>query len=398
MRRAIIALLTASALMLTGLIPGPLRVTALGETSVTLNCTDGTSVQLVVDAEALAGLTAAVQGMIDYPADLGCTLVQNPLPLTTVFGHVALAATSNTFVVAGGRWLVECTAFFKAGAATLTVFKHVHNRAIDSSMSVAANFEMTVSGTAVPGPNTSNTVMFPGSETGTPVPMRPGDYVVTETTPPGTVYAGVASGDCNNSLQAGDSKTCTWDNFESEVAEVAPAHMIASPVGSKFASLAATSSCNTGACVWVNIAVNLHYRDKTNILEGTLNETIPEHQSCPNPNDPTKSIAVGPSHFTSKPNPGCLFVDGNRAVVTTQVTQTSGLPFPTGVPVPPDQLTGLRFGDAIHFSFIDVGNPGANRPKDQLNGPPALHDSNCEGMVFGTLFHDLENGNINVHP
>ena len=121
MRRAIIALLSATALMLTGLIPGPQRATALGETSVTLNCTDGTSVQLVVDAEALAGLTAAVQGMIDYPAGLGCTLVQNPLPLTTVFGYVALAATSNTFVVAGGRWLVECTAFFKAGATTLTV-------------------------------------------------------------------------------------------------------------------------------------------------------------------------------------------------------------------------------------------------------------------------------------
>ena len=63
MRRAIIALLTATALMLTGLIPGPLRVTALGETSVTLNCTDGTSLSLLADADTLAGLTAAVQAM-----------------------------------------------------------------------------------------------------------------------------------------------------------------------------------------------------------------------------------------------------------------------------------------------------------------------------------------------
>jgi hypothetical protein len=66
--------------------------------------------------------------------------------------------------------------------------------------------------------------------------------------------------------------------------------------------------------------------------------------------------------------------------------------------VPPDELTGLGLGDPIHFSFIDVGNPGANRPKDQLNGPPALHDSNCELRAFGTMFHDLENGNISVHP
>jgi hypothetical protein len=289
---------------------------------------------------------------------------------------------------------VECTAFFKAGATTLTVFKHVHNRDIDSSGSTAAQFTMTVSGSAVP----AGTISFPGSETGTIVPMQAGDYVVTESPPPNTEYAGVPSGDCDSSLQTGESKTCTLDNFESGVAEVAPTHMIASPAGSKFASLAATSSCDTAACVWVNIAVNLHYRDKTNILEGTLNETIPEHQSCPNPNDPTTSIAVGPSHFTSKPNPGCLFVDGNRAVVTTQVTQTSGLPFPTGLPVPPDQLTGLEFGDDIHFSFVDVGNPGANRPKDQLNGPPALHDSNCGLRAFGIMFHDLENGNINVHP
>ena len=147
MRRAIIALLTATVLMLTGLIPGPQRATALGETSVTLTCSDGTSVQLLVDADALAGLTAAVQGMIDHPADLGCTLVQNPLPLRVVLGHVAMAATSNTFVVAGGRWLVECAAIFKAGTTTLTVIKHVINNSGGTAM--ASDFTMTVSGSAV---------------------------------------------------------------------------------------------------------------------------------------------------------------------------------------------------------------------------------------------------------
>jgi hypothetical protein len=389
MRRATIALLTATALMLTGLIPGPQRATALGETSVTLTCTDGTSVQLVVDAEALAGLTAAVQGMIDYPAGLGCTLVQNPLPLTTFFGHVALAATSNTFVVAGGRWLVECTAIFKAGATTLTVIKHVINNS--GGTAVASNFTMTVTGSAVPG----GTVSFQGSETGTTVPMQAGTYVVSETGPSG--YNAFPSGDCSGPISTGDNKSCTFVNNDQEQGQVSPSQVVASSAGSRSASLS-TSTCDSGACIWVNIAVNLHYRDSTNVLEGTLNETIPEHQSCANPNDPTTSIAVGPSHFDSKPNPGCLFVDANRAVVTTQVSQTSGLPFPTGLPVPPNQLTGLRIGDPIHFSFVDVGNPGANRPPDQLNGPPALHDSNCELRAFGTMFHDLQNGNINVHP
>ena len=389
MRRAIIALLTATVLLLTGLIPGPQRATALGETSVTLTCTDGTSVQLVVDADALAGLTAAVQGMVDYPAGLDCTLVQNPLPLKLVLGHVAMAATSNTFVVAGGRWLVECTAIFKAGLTTLTVIKHVINNS--GGTAVASEFTMTVTGSAVPG----GTISFPGSETGTTVPMQPGSYTVTETGPAG--YNAFPSSDCTGTLNSGDNKTCTFVNNDQEQGQVYPAQVVASSGGSRFAS-PATSSCDSTACIWVNIAVNLHYRDNTRVLEGTLNETIPEHQSCPNPNDPTTSVSVGPSHFTSKPNPGCLFIDTNRAVVTTQVTQTSGLPFPTGLPVAPDQLTGLGIGDAIHFSFIDVGNPGANRPNDQLNGPPALHDSNCEARVFGTMFHDLQNGNINVHP
>ncbi|TMF55789.1 MAG: hypothetical protein E6I19_07705 [Chloroflexi bacterium] len=67
MRRAIIALVTAATLTMTGLTFGPaLRATALGETSVTLNCDDGTSLTLLVDVNMLAGLIAAVQGMIDY--------------------------------------------------------------------------------------------------------------------------------------------------------------------------------------------------------------------------------------------------------------------------------------------------------------------------------------------
>src|SRR5687768_6770284 len=71
MRRAIIAILAAATLTISGLTFGPaLRAHALGETSVTLNCNDGTSRILSVDADALAQLTAAVQAMIDYPAGL----------------------------------------------------------------------------------------------------------------------------------------------------------------------------------------------------------------------------------------------------------------------------------------------------------------------------------------
>jgi hypothetical protein len=117
MRRAIIAIVTAATLTISGLTFGPaLRADALGETSVTLNCNDGTSRTLLVDADVLAQLTAAVQAMIDYPAGLSCALIQNPLPLKVSFGHIALAAVADDFIVDGGRWLVGCSFFVGQGS------------------------------------------------------------------------------------------------------------------------------------------------------------------------------------------------------------------------------------------------------------------------------------------
>ena len=310
MRRAIIALLTATALMLTGLIPGPLRVTALGETSVTLNCTDGTSLTLLADADTLAGLTAAVQAMVDYPAGLNCTLVQNPLPLRVSLGNLALASNPNTMVVAGGRWLVGCA---------------------------------TILGGRFPG-------SVPGQE--------------------------VARGATRPSLAS---------------------LMSAAP---------ATGCLGDDQCVWVNIAVNLHYRDKTNVLEGTVNETMPENQTCPDPTS-GEPVAVGPSHFTSKPNPGCLFVvttpllNKPQAAVTTTVTQVSGLQTAPGVSL------GFKVtvGDTINSSFLDNLNSPSQQTedadRDHLNAPPALDTSLCASDTSadpGVQLNVLQNGNINIYP
>jgi len=305
MRRAIIALLTATSLMLTGLIPGPLRVTALGETSVTLNCTDGTSLTLLADADALAGLTAAVQAMIDYPAGLGCTLVQNPLPLTMSLGNVALAANPNTMVVAGGRWQVGCSSIFSYRGETSV----------------------------------------------------PGAIVATGTNRPA--------------------------------------------LASLISAAPATDCLDTHGCVWINIGVNVHMNGK-GVLEGTLNETMPENQSCPDPAPAsTGTIAVGPSHFTSKPKPDdCLAVVGNAATTRTYVTHISGLPFPPGFPQFPDAFTGLQEGDAVNFSFLDNGNPSqwTATSRDMLEGPPVSNIPNCPTAAIPTPSNRLENGNINVHP
>jgi hypothetical protein len=83
---------------------------ALGLTQVTLNCDDGTTWTAVVDTDTLSSLLASVQGMLDFPAGLSCTLVQVPV---VRFGDPALAAPgTSAFVVAGGRWQVKCSEIF----------------------------------------------------------------------------------------------------------------------------------------------------------------------------------------------------------------------------------------------------------------------------------------------
>jgi hypothetical protein len=324
MRRAIIALIGATALVLTGLTPGPQRATALGETSVTLTCTDDTSITVLVDADALAGLTAAVQAMIDYPAGLSCTLVQNPLPLTLSLGrNVALAANPNTMVVTGGRWLAPCS------------------QILPPPPGCDEGFDGCCSG--VPGD-----------------PDCPSETVVP------VVVAHVAT--------------------RPALARVLPAPLSSTscPIDPVF------------GCVWVNIGVNLHFRDKTTTLEGTLNETIPENQFCPDPVG-GEPVAVGPSHFTSKPTPsqnqaltGCLDVDTKRAFTTTYVTHVFGPAFTTL------RETPLEVNSPIHFSFRDNGNP--SNAIDKLAGVPAEEESICEsGTGKDPPTYELERGNTNVY-
>ena len=104
MRRAILALITAALLTIGMALP----VAATGLVQVTMNCDDGTSTTVVVDTDTLNDLIASVQAMLDYPAGLTCALIQVPL-LSPVAG-VAIAASSDMFVVGGGRWLVHCLA------------------------------------------------------------------------------------------------------------------------------------------------------------------------------------------------------------------------------------------------------------------------------------------------
>jgi len=56
MRRAALALVAACILTIVMAVP----ISAIGLTQVTLNCSDGTTMTVVVDTETLTGLTQAV--------------------------------------------------------------------------------------------------------------------------------------------------------------------------------------------------------------------------------------------------------------------------------------------------------------------------------------------------
>lgn len=104
--------------LVTGIVIGfGVPVSGLGLISVTLTCSDGTSVTMNVDTDTLNSLTDSVNAMTLYPAGLTCTLVQNPVnPLRAFFGHVATAASGDKFLVGGGRWQVPCSAIVGGGS------------------------------------------------------------------------------------------------------------------------------------------------------------------------------------------------------------------------------------------------------------------------------------------
>jgi hypothetical protein len=103
MERKRILFTVCLALVLTATSAVPLPVFALGETQVTLSCSDGTEVDLTVDGQTLADLKDAVEAMTLYPAGLSCSLTE--IPLLGAFGAgVARAANGpKDFAVGGGQ-------------------------------------------------------------------------------------------------------------------------------------------------------------------------------------------------------------------------------------------------------------------------------------------------------
>src|SRR5437867_9107556 len=101
MRRVLTTVVAVAGLMLGAAFP----VVGLGETDVTLNCDDGTSMTMTVDTDTLQSLTASVQAMIDFPAGLSCTLLQAPV---VSLGSIVYAGQKPPFITGGGQFVHDC--------------------------------------------------------------------------------------------------------------------------------------------------------------------------------------------------------------------------------------------------------------------------------------------------
>src|SRR5262249_52708948 len=113
---------------------------------------------------------------------------------------------SGNKITLGLGQTASCTITNNDIAPTLIVKKHVIND--NGGTMTAANFTMSVTGAS---PNPSS---FAGSETGTTVALKAGNYSVNESGPSG--YAGSSSADCSGSIGLAETKTCTITNDDQQ--------------------------------------------------------------------------------------------------------------------------------------------------------------------------------------
>ena len=104
MKRALIVFVAV-----VGFLFGSLPASAVFETPIRIDCSDGDSIDLTVDFDTLNALIGSVAAINQSDTDLTCDLVQltGPIPVVT-FGNVASAATSGGYVIGAGTVRVGC--------------------------------------------------------------------------------------------------------------------------------------------------------------------------------------------------------------------------------------------------------------------------------------------------
>jgi hypothetical protein len=242
MKRVLMTVAIITGLMLGTAFP----VFGLGETQVTLNCDDGTSMTTTVDPETLQSLVASVQAILDYPAGLTCTLLQSPVVSPVVsFGSVALAGRKPPFINGGGRFVHDCP----SGGGNIYYTNFAVNAQTRNDGDVAGSFHMRVpDGQCVNGGSVRTRATCINVYVGSPGTYRGWltSYVIDVDGPYFQVPYGVAEteymrsgfqdsepyGDAVNFMDANNSPDCaTPDNTHYPVHSVVNGSITARPAG-----------------------------------------------------------------------------------------------------------------------------------------------------------------------
>jgi Prealbumin-like fold domain len=186
---------------------------------------DGTS----ANTKAFSNITTFQSYTVTEANASGWTLTGITCAVTSPNGGTQTQAGSTETINLKEGENVTCTYTNTRQAAHLIVIKHVVND--NGGANAAADFNMTVAGTAVAGGTTS----FKGAESpGTDVVLAPGSYSVSEDGRSG--YRGSLSADCSGSILAGQTKTCTVTNDDQPAHLTVIKHVINDDGGAKSAS------------------------------------------------------------------------------------------------------------------------------------------------------------------
>ncbi len=200
--------------------------------------------------------------------------------------------------------IAECTitnAYQAPLPGSITVIKQVTND--DGGIGVAADFTINVDAT---NPSDDS---FSGSSVGTLITVTAGDYEITESAALG--YAVSYSADCSGTIAAGESKTCTITNDDSDTFSI---------TGQKFEDEDSDGRWNNGqedsmGGVVINLysGVNLIDTDTTSVVDGSYSFD----QIAPGTYTVCEVVPLGWEQTTPDPADNDVNDDGCYEVVIT---------------------------------------------------------------------------------
>jgi len=130
-RRVALAALTTITLLLV--LPLP----AFADNAITVDCGDGSPLTTSVDLPTLTSLQASIQGMLDQPSGMSCTLTQGGAVDPTL--TIGTTSGGNAFVVGGGRYYRGSGASMQGCGLNFSISAHQDSTGFHGQQTITIN-------------------------------------------------------------------------------------------------------------------------------------------------------------------------------------------------------------------------------------------------------------------